>query len=316
MNPLCAEGKNPRTNAICAALPVKRHHELLRLLRIGDQMTIREVANQFKVSVDTARRDLDLLASQGLLTRTYGGAVAIQKPTPQRERGLEQMPSHLLEETRLARLLHQVIKDGETVLLNGGSATRCCAEELGSRDLKIVTNNLDISFDCVTVAHLYVLGGKCLLDARVTVGPMIVSGMTIAADSAVIGVDGITVKEGLTINSLEEALLTSEMIAAAQRTIVVAASSKFAKKSFARIGPIGSMQVLITDKTPPDDLAQALDEARVEVIIAPQEVVGWARSRNRFTNLSNEVEPAYKPLQVPNHISNRQNNGAILAHGA
>jgi hypothetical protein len=69
----------------------------------------------------------------------------------------------------------------------------------------------------------------------------------------------------------EETLMTSEMIAAAQRTIVVADSSKFGKRSFARIGPLGSIQVLITDKEPPDDLAQALHEARVEVIIAPQE---------------------------------------------
>ena len=267
MNPLCSEEENPRTNAICPALPVKRHRELLGLLRVRDQMTIREAASQFKVSVDTARRDLDLLASHGLLTRTYGGAVAIQKPETQRGKRLQPMPSHLFEEKRLARLLNQVIKDGETLLLNGGSAMRCCAEELSSRDLKIVTNNLDISFDCVTVAQVYLLGGKFLSDARVTVGPMIVSGMNITVDSAVIGVDGITVKEGLTQNSPEEAFMTSEMIAAAQRTIVVADSSKFAKKSFAHIGPIGCMQVLITDKEPPDDLAQALDEARVEVII-------------------------------------------------
>jgi DeoR family transcriptional regulator, fructose operon transcriptional repressor len=217
---------------------------------------------------------------------------------PRRKKPLLQMTSRLFEEKRLARLLHQVIKDGETLLLNGGSATRCCAEELGSRDLKIVTNNLDISFDWVTGAHVYVLGGRCLRDARVTVGPMIVSGMNIPVDAAVIGVDGITVKEGLSNNNPEEALMTSEMIAAARRTIVVADSSKFANKSFARIGPLASMQVLITDKEPPADLAHALDEGRVEVLIAPQEVVGSARLRNRFTNLSNGVEPAYS-LSVP-----------------
>ena len=299
MDPLCSEEKNTRTNAICSALPLKRHRELLRLVSVRDQMTIREVASHFKVSVDTARRDLDLLASQGLLTRTYGGAVSMQQPEAQREKPLQQMTGRSFEEKRLARLLNQVIKDGETLLLNGGSATRCCAEELGSRDLKIVTNNLDISFDWVTVAHLYVLGGKCLRDARVTVGPMILSGMNITVDSAVIGVDGITVKEGLTKKNPEEALMTSEMIAVAQRTIVVTDSSKFAKKSFARIGPIENMQVLITDKEPPDDLAQALHEARVEVIIAPQEVAGSARLRNRFTNRSNGVEPAYKPFPSP-----------------
>ena len=113
MNPLCSEEENPRTNAICPALPVKRHHELLRLLCVRDQMTIREVARQFKVSVDTARRDLDLLASQGLLTRTYGGAVAIQKPEPPRGNPLERTTGRLLEEERLARLLHQVITTKE-----------------------------------------------------------------------------------------------------------------------------------------------------------------------------------------------------------
>ena len=82
-----------RTNAICPALPVKRHRELLRLLRVRDQMTIREVASQFKVSVDTARRDLDLLASQGLLTRTYGGTVAVEKAGPQSGKPLRQMTS-------------------------------------------------------------------------------------------------------------------------------------------------------------------------------------------------------------------------------
>jgi DeoR/GlpR family transcriptional regulator of sugar metabolism len=296
MNPLCSEEENPRTNANCPALPGKRHRELLRLLCVRDQMTIREVASHFKVSVDTARRDLDLLASQGLLTRTYGGAVAIQQTEPQRGKPLPEMTTRLLTEKRLARLLHQVIKDGETLLLNGGPATRCWAQELGSRDLNIVTNHLDLPFDSVAVARVYILGGRCLRDAPVTVGPMIISGMNITVDSAVIGVDGITVKEGLSKNNPEEGLITSQMIAAAQRTIVVADSSIFAKKSFARIGPLESMQVLITDKEPPNDLAHALDEARVEVIVAPQEVVRSARLQNGFPNHSSGMEPAYNPF--------------------
>ena len=250
------------------ALPAKRHLELLRLLRLRGQMRVGDVSSHFKISVDTARRDLDLLASQGLLNRTYGGAVAVNKRAPQGRKLLPQMTKRLFEEMRLARSLDQLIKDGETLLLNGGSTTRCCAEELGSRNVRMVTNNLDIPF-LVTGVDVYVLGGKCQPDARVTVGPMIVSGLNITVDSAVIGVDGITAKEGLTTNNPEEALMTSQMIAAAQRTIVVADSSKFATKSFARIGPLGSMQVLITDKEPPDDLAHALAEARVQVIIAP-----------------------------------------------
>jgi predicted ArsR family transcriptional regulator len=61
-----------------SALPAKRHRhlDLLHLIRIKSQMTVQELSAQLQVSSDTIRRDLDHLAAQGRLTRTYGGAVA------------------------------------------------------------------------------------------------------------------------------------------------------------------------------------------------------------------------------------------------
>jgi DeoR family transcriptional regulator, fructose operon transcriptional repressor len=263
-------------DAFAPVLPVKRRRELLRLLRVRGQLTVRETAQHFKISVDTARRDLDLLARQGVLDRTYGGAVAPERPGKQGPNATRQVTSSFQGKC-LGRWLDRLIKDGETLILNGGFTTRCCVEALGGRNVRMVTNNLDLPFDFLTAADVCVLGGKCRPDARVTVtvGPMIISGKKINVDSAVIGVDGIVAGEGLTAKLLDEALVASEMIAAAQRTIVVADSSSFGRRSFARIGPIESMQVLITDKEPPAELAQALEKARVEVIVvAPHEVAG------------------------------------------
>ena len=294
MDPVCSEENLPRVigrqgkpawpkgvalrvadTPLGPPLPVKRHLELLRLLGARGQLTVREVANHFAISVDTARRDLDLLARQGRLDRTYGGAVALERPVPPGQKRVGRVTGTGFEGIRLARSLHQLIKDGETLLLSGGPVTRCCVEALGCRRVRMVTNSLDLPFDLVTSAELYVLGGKCRPDARVTMGPMLISGITIKVDSAVIAVDGITAKDGLSASLPEEALIAAEMMAVAQRTIVAVESSRFGKNSFARIGPIESMQVLITDKEPPADLAQALHEARVEVIvIAPEEVAG------------------------------------------
>jgi DeoR family fructose operon transcriptional repressor len=260
-------------DTVCPALAVKRHLEILHLLCLRGELTVREVANHFQISVDTARRDLDLLARQGQLRRAYGGAVAIEKPAPQGRKRMPQVSRHPFEGAGLARSLDRLIKDGETLLLNAGSATRCCIEALACRNVRMVTNSLDLPFELVSGADLYVLGGKCRPDARLTVGPMTISGINVTVDSTVIGLDGITAKEGLTANRPDEAFMAAEMMAAAQRTIVIADSSKLGKRSFARIGPIESMQVLITDKEPLADLTQALHEARVEVIIvAPQEV--------------------------------------------
>src|SRR6516165_5257701 len=111
-------------DTVCPVLPVKRQRELLRLLRVRGQLTVREVASHFKISVDTARRDLDLLARQGVLNRTYGGAVAPEKSAPQGGRRMPRVTS-AFEKTCLTQLLDQLIKDGETLLLNGGFTTRC-----------------------------------------------------------------------------------------------------------------------------------------------------------------------------------------------
>src|SRR5690349_17330602 len=60
------------------ALPARRHFELLQLLDAHRQMTVNELAGRLRVSCETVRRDLNVLAARGLLGRTYGGAVARQ----------------------------------------------------------------------------------------------------------------------------------------------------------------------------------------------------------------------------------------------
>jgi DeoR family fructose operon transcriptional repressor len=104
------------------------------------------------------------------------------------------------------------------------------------------------------------------------VGPVgFVSAASITVDSAVIGVGGITIKEGLTTTVLEEASTILGMINVARRTIGLADASKLGHSTFAQIAPLGRIDTLVTDEEPPGDLAQALHEARVELIIAPDE---------------------------------------------
>src|SRR3989442_7139773 len=66
--PFAAPGPN-------GVLPARRRSELLELARNHSQVTVADLASKFGVSPDTIRRDLDVLAGQGLLERTHGGAV-------------------------------------------------------------------------------------------------------------------------------------------------------------------------------------------------------------------------------------------------
>src|SRR5262252_5366825 len=128
--------ETPENSMRESALPAKRHLELVQLIRNRGQVTVNELASYFDVSGDTVRRDLDLLASQGLLKRTHGGAVAIDNLVQRDSTFMQRMSTRVPSKKRIARAASQLIGDGETLLLNGGSTTRLFAAELsGKRNL-------------------------------------------------------------------------------------------------------------------------------------------------------------------------------------
>src|SRR5258707_6663156 len=254
--------------------PAKRQLALLQLVHTRGQMTVNVLSSHFGVSLDTLRRDLDLLASQGLLERTRGGAIAMDNLVNQDSTFIQRMSTRVPAKNRIARAASHLIRDGETLPLNGGSTTRLFAIELGSRrNLTIVTNSLTLPPTLLveSVRDVYLLGGKYRGDAQVTIGPVsFVSIGSITVDCAVIGIGGITVKEGLTTTLLEEAPMILAMIDAARRTIVLADASKLGRRAFAQVAPLERIGILVTDEKPPNDLVHALKEARVELIIAAE----------------------------------------------
>lgn len=263
----------PDDSARDNALPAKRHLDLLRLLQERGQLTVHDLSAFFEVSGDTIRRDLDLLASGGLLKRTHGGAVALDNLVHGDTPFMQRMSTHVSEKKRIAQAACKLVDDGETLLLNGGSSTRFFASELGElRNLTIVTNSLAVpaTLPSSCYSDLYLLGGQYNRYAQVTIGPIgFVSASSITVDTAVIGVGGISIREGLTTTVLEEAAMILSMIKTARRTIVLADHSKFGRGVFAHIAPFQQIDVIVTDQGPPPELAQALTDAGVGIIVAP-----------------------------------------------
>src|SRR5262249_10260588 len=126
------------------ALPARRRSELLRAAKKRGSITVAELAEEFSVSFDTIRRDLDYLAGRGLLTRTHGGAVAMDGFLERDAPFTQRLNARAAEKTRIGRAAAGLISDGETLIVNGGSTTRAFAAALGERRrLTIVTNNLE-----------------------------------------------------------------------------------------------------------------------------------------------------------------------------
>jgi DeoR/GlpR family transcriptional regulator of sugar metabolism len=253
------------------SLPARRRFELIRLAQRQGQLSVVELSSQFGVSADTIRRDLDLLSVRGFVRRTHGGAVPADYLAPGAS-SAQRNGARIAEKTRIAQCASELIQDGESLILNGGSTTRLFAFELaGKKDLTIVTNALGVpsALPRQAVRDIVVLGGEYRAESDSTVGSVAFCGaIAVSADSAVVGVGGIT-RDGLFAGLLQEATMTASIIGAARRTIVLADSTKFNHQLLGHIASLEQIDILVTDAEPPAELFRALEEFEVQVLVAP-----------------------------------------------
>jgi DeoR/GlpR family transcriptional regulator of sugar metabolism len=253
------------------SLPARRRFELIRLAQRQGQLSVVELSSQFGVSADTIRRDLDLLSVRGFVRRTHGGAVPADY-LAQGASSAQRNGARIAEKTRIAQCASELIQDGESLILNGGSTTRLFAFELaGKKDLTIVTNALGVpsALPRQAVRDIVVLGGEYRAESDSTVGSVAFCGaIAVSADSAVVGVGGIT-RDGLFAGLLQEATMTASIIGAARRTIVLADSTKFNHQLLGHIASLEQIDILVTDAEPPAELFRALEEFEVQVLVAP-----------------------------------------------
>jgi DeoR family fructose operon transcriptional repressor len=161
------------------SLPARRRFELIRLAQRQGQLSVAELSLQFGVSADTIRRDLDLLSVRGFVRRTHGGAVPIDCLVQGGASSAQPLDLRIAEKTRIAQCASELIEDGESLFLNGGSTTRLLAFELSrKKDLTVVTNALGIpaAIPRQAVRDIVVLGGEYRSESHTTVGSVAFSG--------------------------------------------------------------------------------------------------------------------------------------------
>jgi DeoR family fructose operon transcriptional repressor len=255
-------------------LPAGRKAQLAAYVAEAGQVTVGELAERFGVSIDTVRRDLDQLSADGVLVRTYGGAVSLS--TAFRTDSAVDQRLALLEEEKeqIAVLAAELVQDGSTIMINGGTTTLALARNLRQhRDLTVATNNLLVpgALPPTAIRDVYIFGGAVRTLTLTTIGPVSFranSGaeLDISCDLALIGVGAVSADAGYTTSNLAEAAMMQEMISRAARVAILADSSKFGRRLFAQVSELGSADYLITDSMPPSDLREALAANGVELI--------------------------------------------------
>lgn len=238
-------------------------------------VSVAEIAILFDVSTMTIRRDLVDLEREGLLSRTFGGAVSLegdqQYPVDQEEPAFDaRLRRNRSAKERIAAEAAKLVSSHQSIALDVGTSTFLLAAHLvGKPNITMFTNSLRIaSFTSLRGCDIYVPGGQVRREELSVWSPQATSEFNkFWFAVAFIGVSGIT-EDGFYDYSMEDTEVKRVYISRASCKIVLCDSSKFQRISLIRIAPLSDIDMLITNTPPQPDLAAALTEAGVEIRIA------------------------------------------------
>lgn len=222
------------------------------------------------VSESTIRRDLEALEEAGEARRTHGGVYwtgqsdTINTFRDQRDDGWPRKQA-------IGSAAAQLIDDGDTILLDGGSTVYELARLIVHRPLQVVTNSLPVAHLLSTSdsIDLIMIGGCVRRRTSVTIGPMADAMLAdINVAKTFLSVAGVTERGFFNSDMM---LVESEraMLAAADQTIVLADSSKFGKVSLSQICGLDDVDRVVTDSELDNRWIKTFESRIAELMLAP-----------------------------------------------
>lgn len=225
-----------------------RKQKIVEILELNGIIDVKEIAILLETSEITVRRDLAILAEQGFLVRTHGGAMKVS---------LSQMPVSFAQKSainaeqknEICRKAAEKIQEGDVIFLDCGSTVFRMCPLIRNMNIKIVTNSLPVINELINSSvSLNFAGGEIDFERQATHGKMAVEHFQrYRADKAFVGIDGISLKNGLSASSEKEAEITMAISQNARETFFLCDSSKLEKDRYFPFAPLDFVQHLITD---------------------------------------------------------------------
>lgn len=250
-------------------MPGKRHSHIVDLLTLNGPMALGDLSRALGVSAETVRRDVRALAEAGLATRVHGavGLAGQMGEAPFDRR----MRENAAAKRRIARAAAEAIADGDSLMLDTGTTTSFLARALlGHRRLTVVTNSSDIARTLATVNgnRVFMAGGELRGDSGAALGVAALEFIrSFAVRHAIISA-GAADAGGVLDFDLQEAEFARAVLSCGEHRMVVCDASKFTRRGFLRVADWGGIDALVTDCSPPADLAEGLALRNVRMTLA------------------------------------------------
>jgi len=243
----------------------KRKNIILNILEERGEVTVKELADELAISEITVRRDLTVLTADGLVYRTHGGIMKVE---------LTKTPFHFAnkaavnveEKDNICRLAAKEIQEGDIIFMDCGSTVFRLCQFIRNKKIHVITNSLPIVYELMNSSvKINLVGGEIDPERQAVHGRIAEEHIgRYKADRAFIGVDGISVENGLSAFSEIEAGITLAMFANSAISYLLCDASKVGKDKYFQFAPLNSLDVMITNKRTEE--TDQIEKAGIRVI--------------------------------------------------
>jgi DeoR family transcriptional regulator, fructose operon transcriptional repressor len=245
-------------------IPSERQQRIKRLALEQGVLRIGELAEKFRVSEMTIRRDLEMLEDSGHVERTFGGAVVTEQAAFESSYSVR-LHTHTSEKEAIAAYAATLIQEGDTIILDASTTVFALARKLNKKALTVITNSLDVAQELRhSPAKVILIGGYLRQVAGSFAGPLALKALKdLHVDQAFISGKGLAIPGGLMDSDIDEVEVKRAMLESSERINVLLDSSKFGKRALGLISALDSLDLIISDNHLADDYKQALNHHSV-----------------------------------------------------
>ncbi|MCL7999303.1 DeoR/GlpR family DNA-binding transcription regulator [Brucella sp. 21LCYQ03] len=247
-----------------------RQQALLHWIENSHYVSLEEIAERFRVTTQTARRDIATLENSGQVRKLHGGVSQLTPLDPLTYR--QRRHDHADEKERIASAVATLIPNNSTIFLDTGTTCEAIANALIRKErLHVVTYSLRSAavISEKTDFTLAVPGGF----VRPIDGGMFQEGTPefikrFKFDYAIISVSGVDNDGDLCDDDHTEVAVVSTALRQATHKLLAVDSSKFGKRAMVRLGSVNDITAVITDEMPDHVLSDIIEKATIPIIIA------------------------------------------------
>ncbi|MDR0452535.1 MAG: DeoR/GlpR family DNA-binding transcription regulator [Treponema sp.] len=252
-------------------LTLERQNAIMDILNKDKVVNINKLSGLFSISSASIRRDLEKMEQQGLVKRTYGGAVLVEginAEIPLVVREIEQREAKQL----IAKKASGFIEDQDTIFMDSSTTTKELTNFMdGISGLTVITNGIRAITDMALLENITVYGisGKLRKPSLSFIGNQAENCVTdYWASKFFFSCTGLWMSHGAMDYSDAEAELRKKMMSACQKIILLCDHTKFDRPAFYRICPFSRIDVLITDLKLSEQWESLLMQNGVDIVYA------------------------------------------------